>query len=51
MVAIASLSSGALLQLLSWRAVGMGAVPFLILAAAALAWLALHGRAAPSRPA
>ncbi len=51
MVAIASLSSGALLQLLSWRAVGMGAVPFLILAGAALAWLALHGRAAPSRPA
>ena len=51
MVAIASLSSGALLQLLSWRAVGIGAVPFLVLAAVGLAWLALQGRAAPPRPA
>ena len=50
-VAVASLSSGALLQLLSWRAVGIGAVPFLVLAAAGLAWLALQGRAAPPRTA
>lgn len=50
-VAVASLSSGALLQLLSWRAVGIGAVPFLVLAAAGLACLALQGRAAPPRTA
>jgi len=39
LVAIASLSSGALLQLLSWRAVSLGAVPFLALVTLALIWL------------
>lgn len=51
LVAIASLSSGALLQLLSWRAVGYGAVPFLALASVGLVWLALQRRSAPVRPA
>ena len=41
-VAIASLSSGALLQLLSWRAVSYGAVPFLIVVTLALLWLLLR---------
>jgi len=51
LVAIASLSSGALLQLMSWRAVGLGVVPFLVIAAAGLGWLALKKLAAPTRPA
>lgn len=42
LVAIASLSSGALLQLLSWRAVSYGAVPFLIVVTLALLWLLLR---------
>ncbi len=42
LVAIASLSSGALLQLLSWRAVSLGAVPFLALVTLALIWLFLR---------
>jgi len=41
-VALASLSSGALLQLLSWRAVSYGAVPFLVVVTVALAWLMLR---------
>ncbi|MEQ8249224.1 MAG: MFS transporter [Alphaproteobacteria bacterium] len=42
LVALASLSSGALLQLLSWRAVSFGAVPFLIVVTLALVWLLLR---------
>ncbi len=42
LVAVASLSSGALLQLLSWRAVSFGAVPFLIVVTLALIWLMLR---------
>ena len=42
LVALSSLSSGALLQLLSWRAVSYGAVPFLVVVTVALAWLMLR---------
>lgn len=42
LVAIASLSSGALLQLLSWRAVSYGAVPFLMVVSLGLIWLMLR---------
>jgi hypothetical protein len=42
LVALASLSSGALLQLLSWRAVSYGAVPFLVVVTVALAWVMLR---------
>ena len=42
LVALSSLSSGVLLQLLSWRAVSYGALPFLVVVTVALAWLMLR---------
>jgi MFS family permease len=49
MVTLASFSSGALMSQLGWQAVNLAAVPFLLLASAALIWLMLSERA-PERP-
>jgi MFS family permease len=44
LVALASLSSGALLQFVSWHAVSLGAIPFLVVVTLATVWLALRRR-------
>ena len=46
MVTLASFSSGALMSQLGWQAVNLAAIPFLMLASAALIWLTLNERAA-----
>ncbi|MEE8454225.1 MAG: MFS transporter, partial [Limibaculum sp.] len=46
MVTLASFSSGALMSHLGWQAVNLAAIPFLMLASAALIWLTLNERAA-----
>ena len=43
-VALASLSSGVLLQLFGWQTVNLGALPFIGLTTAAIVWLALRRR-------
>jgi MFS family permease len=48
-VAIASLSSGVLLQSFGWQAVSYGAVPFLLVASIAVAVFALSRRSAQAR--
>jgi MFS family permease len=44
MVTLASASSGALMSTLGWEAVNLAAIPLLVLASAALIWLALNER-------
>ncbi len=44
MVTLASFSSGALMSHLGWQAVNLAAIPFLVLASAALIWLTLNER-------
>jgi MFS family permease len=44
LVAVASFSSGALIDGLGWEAVNLAMIPFLTLAGAALIWLAIVGR-------
>jgi len=46
MVTLASFSSGALMSQLGWQAVNLAAIPFLLLASAALIWLTLCERTA-----
>ncbi len=46
MVTLASFSSGALMSHLGWQAVNLAAIPFLVLASAALIWLTQNKRAA-----
>jgi MFS family permease len=46
MVTLASFSSGVLMSQLGWQAVNLAAIPFLVLASAALIWLTLGERTA-----
>ena len=51
LVSVASLSSGALMNAVGWEAVNLAMAPFLVLAGAALIWIALSRRRSGARPA